>query len=943
MPSRAWVWLALLAGCTPFPPERAGDAGARDAPADLGTDAGAPDAPGADTPDAADALDAAVTSDAHDVQDVADAAADATGLDVQDVAADADAAEGGAASDAPDALTVADVPVAADAAADVADVPAAADVSADIGPPCRAPSTMCGTSCVDTASDAEHCGSCAVACATGMVCAGGVCGCGAGLTRCGAACVSTATSAANCGSCGHACTAGTECAAGVCDPVIEAAPGFTHGCALRASGLTLCWGDATFGQLGDGLYLARATPAPVGGLRAVQITSGAGSSCAIEADTGRVLCWGRNLDGELGTGTGTITPTPTPIVPRALDAAAFGDGRRFVEVRATSSGACARDDRGDVWCWGRNTFGEVGDGTTSRALSATRVALLSGVTAIGAGHNHVCARLSDGTLRCWGYNEFGQLGDGTTTSRTSPAAVVALTGVTQFAVGSNHTCAVTGGRLYCWGRNAEGELGLGDTASRPSPTDTTFMVDAVRAGSSLTFLRSSGAWYATGRRAERQQADGVDSGPRLAPAAVASISGAASIWLGVSALGACATTAGRLSCWGADTFGALGVRDVLVRTTGAPFSDGAASVSGITSIAPGGFHVCAVSAGALRCAGRAENGQLARSDVVATARPGVVGGLPGPVRMAGAGRLASCALVGADGARAVYCWGDARYAELGVTTNYSVAPVRITITGGEPVSLAMGSQFVCAIVDEGAGRRVPYCWGKNTYGTLGRGTFGAAEGTPAPVAGDLTDAAELSLADDHACARHAGGAVSCWGYNGDGRVGDASTTNRYVPTRVSGLTDATRIATGSAHACAARVDGSVVCWGRNESGQLHDGSTSTRSAPVIAIGVGPASAVGAGGTFSCAIVGGLVQCWGGNAYAQLGGGTRAVTSAVVGVGGVINALDVVGSRNGSSDALHACARLADGTALCWGYCASGRCGTGEELTIGAPTPVLLTY
>jgi alpha-tubulin suppressor-like RCC1 family protein len=116
----------------------------------------------------------------------------------------------------------------------------------------------------------------------------------------------------------------------------------------------------------------------------------------------------------------------------------------IVHVAAGDRHTCALSSRGTVWCWGRNEFGQLGDGTRLDQTSAIPVNGLSGVTAIAAGAFHTCAVIA-GEVSCWGWNDYGQIGDGTTTDRTGPTKIDGLSGVVAITAGALHTCAITSG------------------------------------------------------------------------------------------------------------------------------------------------------------------------------------------------------------------------------------------------------------------------------------------------------------------------------------------------------------------------------------------------------------------------------------------------------------------------------------------------------------------
>jgi hypothetical protein len=181
-----------------------------------------------------------------------------------------------------------------------------------------------------------------------------------------------------------------------------------------------------------------------GGPRA-KVGAGWGHTCAIKQD-GSLWCWGRNDYGQLGDGTNTDKTTPVQITSEVSSVALGGDH------------TCAVKTDGSLWCWGNNDFGQLGDGTnTSRT---TPVQITSGVSSVALGLHHTCAVKTDGSLWCWGVNWYGQLGDGTNTDKTTPVQITS--GVSSVALGRGHTCAVkTDGSLWCWGVNASGQLGDG--------------------------------------------------------------------------------------------------------------------------------------------------------------------------------------------------------------------------------------------------------------------------------------------------------------------------------------------------------------------------------------------------------------------------------------------------------------------------------------------------
>jgi alpha-tubulin suppressor-like RCC1 family protein len=279
---------------------------------------------------------------------------------------------------------------------------------------------------------------------------------------------------------------------------------------------------------------------------------------------------------------------------------------------------------------------------------------------------------------------------------------------------------------------------------------------------------------------------------------------------------------GSVSCWGEDDHGQVGgpsteqCGDSAIDSVCAPIPRQVSGLAGVVGLAAGDNHACALlRAGTVECWGSNEFGQLGGSSAADRQTPSVVAGVTG-ARQVVAGDDHSCALIGRPGT--VRCWGDNDNDQ----------------TGGE-------------------GSRVT-----------------------SPVAvGGLTDIVELVAGGEHTCARHAGGSISCWGYNYLGQLGVGSTrpTSTSSPVTVKGVADAVQLAAGRYSTCALRRGGTVSCWGLNRKGELGNGDTEDRSSPTAVSGIGDAQYLAAGKWHYCAVRGsGSVWCWGDNLGGQLGTG-----------------------------------------------------------------------
>lgn len=272
------------------------------------------------------------------------------------------------------------------------------------------------------------------------------------------------------------------------EPIKSLTAGHFHTCGLSESGNAYCWGADEFDQIGvDADECGDEIPTRCA-KTAVQITALGGGivslnagvfhTCAAPA-SGGVRCWGSNGFGQLGTGSSDRQDRSTPVTVPGID----------TQVTALVGGdwhSCALTAAGSVSCWGRNRSGELGDGGACESVCgpAVVVGLESGVTDLVAGSTHTCALLEEGSVRCWGSNTFGSLGNGTTEDSSVPVEVAGLpAGVTSLSASAvgKATCALfADGPPMCWGMNSRGLLGDGTQADQPSPVPISILTDPVQ-------------------------------------------------------------------------------------------------------------------------------------------------------------------------------------------------------------------------------------------------------------------------------------------------------------------------------------------------------------------------------------------------------------------------------------------------------------------------------
>lgn len=331
-----------------------------------------------------------------------------------------------------------------------------------------------------------------------------------------------------------------------CTPV-EVAAGGEHTCARSLDGTTRCWGRATNGQLGIGFpsaycnvggtnYFCSTTPLVVQLPPATALGLGSLHTCA--TTTSGTYCWGLNTYGAYGDGTSGATSGQ--LVPRLISQRAGATAIAAGTYHTCSVAA------GAVSCSGQNVAGEVGNGTQIGQPTAESV--MSGADTIATGAYTTCAVDAQQQVRCWGSNSKAQI-DGSLLNKLTPTQVFGMTGVVQATVGRGHVCAVfSDGSAKCAGTNLFGQLGTGSVGTDINSPMTV----------ALTNLAEMSA--ERNHTCARDQAGGVRCFGELYGATPVTISlpaPARSITSG-SAHDCALTTEGEVYCWGQQDFGQLG-------------------------------------------------------------------------------------------------------------------------------------------------------------------------------------------------------------------------------------------------------------------------------------------------------------------------------------------------------------------------------------------------
>jgi alpha-tubulin suppressor-like RCC1 family protein len=236
------------------------------------------------------------------------------------------------------------------------------------------------------------------------------------------------------------------------------------------------------------------------------------------------------------------------------------------------------------------------------------------------------------------------------------------------------------------------------------------------------------------------------------------------------------------------------------------------------------------------------------------------------------------------------------------------------------VSISAGFEHSCAVLSDHSVR----CWGYNGEGDLGNGTTGDSDSPT--IATGVSAVAAISAGSLHTCALLTGGTVQCWGSNASGQLGNGTTVDSPTAVNVTGVSGAIGISAGSGHTCAVLASGSIQCWGANPCGQLGNYTTTDSSVPVTVSITNPVG-VAAGVDHTCAWTGsGYVYCWGCNDLGQLGNGTTNNSPFPV----IANNSLAYPVTAVSSGAYYSCALGINGSVYCWGWNNYGTLGIGTD-------------
>lgn len=728
-------------------------------------------------------------------------------------------------------------------------------------------------------------------------------------------------------------------------PATQISAGDNHTLALREDGTVLAWGSDRYGQLGLGRTVIQTTPSRVNGVstRAAANSLAAGDShfVSLQSD-GSVWAWGSNRNGQLGDGS--TADSPTPIRVRGLPS-------NITAVAAGGDHSMALTSDGNIWVWGNNTFGELGDGTTTQRRSPVQVPGFTNAASIAVGYFHAAAIKRDGTLWTWGNNQFGELGDGTTTERHSPVQVASL-GNTNSSVdaGDYHTLVIRNDTtVWAFGFNNAAQLGDGTQVNRSTPVQVTGLhaISISAGGSSGTSPGVHGsAAIATDGTLWVWGAPYNSTTGGFVPRQITGLTGGVEVSVGVVHL-LVRRNDGSVWSMGSNSASQLGY------STSSPVFNPPAPVPGLSGAAgiaaAGQASAASLADGSTYAWGSNSDGQIGSPTVLSRPVPTVIPGLSNVIQISagGTGRLYQTHSVALKRDGTVWAWGSNNFGQLATPGGTLFSSVPAQVPGIDNVAkIAAGGTFTLALKSDGT----VWFWGN---GNLGAGATSTPNATgPAQIVG-LSNIQEIRAGKTFAFAmRSTDGTWLAWGDDRYGQLAVAASdtcidTDASVvpcvktPAAVPALAGFREISGGMRHAVGWKNDRVLWAWGDNTFGELGDGTFTSRSTPAPVPGFGPVvGALAAGndidpGAYTIAgLPDGSVWTWGANKFGQLGDGTRADRATPTQV------LNLGTLANGAAGNRHMDIILADGSVVAWGANYYGQLGDGTFTIRTRPAMVI---
>ncbi len=645
-----------------------------------------------------------------------------------------------------------------------------------------------------------------------------------------------------------------------------------HTTFTQNNGQVWCWGDNTYGQIGDNTITSRRTPVSILGNKKTfcKVDGGFFYSIGIQHN-GQIWTWGYNHRGQLGDNSVTNQCTPVSIL---------GNKKTFCQISTGYDHAISIQHNGQVWTWGSNTFGQLGNNAAiSRRTPVSILGDKKTFCKVAGGESHTAGIEHNGQVWCWGYGFNGRLGNNGTVSTRTPVSIHGNKKTfCQISIGQSYTIGIqNNGQVWSWGSNSNGQLGNNTNTSRCTPVSIlgakkTFC--QIKSGyDHVIALEYNNQVWGWGNNNRGQIGDNLVLS-RLTPVSLAGekklfwgggfFPNFHGISAGINFTVAIEDKNGQVWSWGSNVYGQLGDNSTTSRRTPVSILGNRKT---FCQIVAGLYHTLAIQHnGNIWSWGYNHRGQLGNNSVTNRCTPVAVFGNKTFCQIAAGGNTS----FGISSLGVIWSWGNNTNGQLGDNTVSSRrTPVEILGNRKTFVKIAAGQDHTLAIqYPDGQ----VWGWGFNATGQIGINSL-ASRRTPVSIFGNKKTFCQIAAGQSHSAGIVYNGLVWCWGVNNTGCLGDNTITSRRTPVSILGNRKTfCQIAAGINFTVAIQHNGQVWCWGNNVSGQLGDNSVTNKCTPV--------SIHGNKKTF-CQISGGenhttgidnksQVWSWGGNISGSLG-------------------------------------------------------------------------
>ena len=610
---------------------------------------------------------------------------------------------------------------------------------------------------------------------------------------------------------------------------------------------------------------------------------------------------------------------------------------KFKYVEAGLTHTYAITEEGDLYAWGSDSVGKLGMNVSS-TLIPKKVPGISNVKQISTGTKfnsdiHTLAVTEEGDLYAWGYNSNGELGDGTRTYKSKPVKISGISNVKKAVIGFYCSLAITeNGDLYIWGLNYDGRLGLGHTNDAIIPTKMTSLSNIVDISSGYGYymaVASSGDLYTWGSNVTGQLGIGV-SGSQYnieTPKKVNGISNVKSVSAG-SYHAAAVTKTGDLYTWGSNSGGQLGDGTGVSKYSPTKII----SISNVQNVSASYTHTMAVtSSGDVYSSGANGNGQVGNGTNTKQLTLTKIS-LPEKIQQISAsGGSFGAHSAGVSNAGKIYIWGSNGSGQIGdgATAKKATPTIVEELPNHKKIQAARGSTLLLSDLGD------VYVWGSSgSWGQLGLGSItNVLYPTKIP---ELSNIKDIDANSEHALALTNNGEVFAWGYNANGQIGDGTTTVKSTPYKISELSNIASIATVSYRSAAVSDDGKLYIWGDNANNQISAGTTTNHKVPYLieALSDMHVKKVILGASYTIVqTIDDELYAWGNNSGGQLGIGTTTSSDIPVKINFNKSIKQIEGDRS------HTMILTEDGEVYAWGYNSNGELGDGTTNNVTSPKKI----